>query len=105
MGCSLWTIVSFDAQQSLLVVTGEEVRVTSGSRRRAISRALKSGRDVDVDLRGLSFADSSLMVDLAVLARRLRAQGRALRLNGPQPQIRKLIELMGLDRLPAVAVA
>ena len=45
------------------------------------------------------------MVDLAVLARRLRAQGRALRLNGPQPHIRKLIELMGLDRLPAVAVA
>lgn len=78
--------------------------MTSGGRRRALSRALKCGRDVDVDLRGLSFADSSLMLDLALLARRLRQQGRGLRLNSPQPHIRKLIELMGLDRLPSVAL-
>jgi len=104
-GGSLLDIVFFDAQQSVLRVTGEEIRVTSGRRRRALSRALKCGRDVDVDLRELSFADSSLMLDLAVLARRLRQQGRALRLNSPQPHIRKLIELMGLDRLPAVALS
>jgi len=39
-----------------------------------------------------------------MLAQRLRAEGRQLRLRGPQPQIRKLIELVGLDRLPSVAV-
>jgi anti-anti-sigma regulatory factor len=44
------------------------------------------------------------MVDLAVLAQRLRAEGRSVRLQDPQPQIRKLIELIGLDRQPAVAV-
>ncbi len=88
----------------MLLVTGEEDRVTSGRRRRALSKVLAPGRDVVVDLRGLSFADSSLMVDLAVLARRLRAQGRKLRLRDPQPHIRRLIELMGLDRLPAVAL-
>jgi anti-anti-sigma factor len=79
--------------------------VTSGRRRRAISRALRAGSDVVVELSGLTFADSSLMIDLAVLARRLRAQGRGLRLNGAQPHILRLIELMGLDRLPAVALA
>jgi anti-anti-sigma factor len=78
--------------------------VTSGRRRRAISSALRATSDVVVDLRGLTFADSSLMVDLAVLARRLRAQGRWLRLRGAQPHIQRLIELMGLDRLPTVAL-
>jgi anti-anti-sigma factor len=98
-------LVSFDPHQSVLVVSGEEDRVTSGGRRRAISSALRATSDVIVDLRGLTFADSSLMVDLAVLARRLRADGRQLLLDGAQPHIRKLIELMGLDKQPAVALA
>ena len=97
-------IVSFDEHTAVLVVMGEEDQLTSGRRRRAISLAIKAGRDVVVDLRGLSFADSSLMIDLAVLARRLRQNGRNLRLRGAQPQVRKLIELMGVHRLPAVAL-
>ena len=44
------------------------------------------------------------MLDLAVLARRLRLRGRQLRLRGPQPHIQALIELMGLHRQPAVAL-
>ena len=89
----------------MLTVTGEEDRATSGRRRSALSSALWARVDVDVDLGGLTFADSSLMVDLAVLARRLRAQGRGLRLHDAQPHIRRLIELMGLHRQPAVALA
>jgi anti-anti-sigma regulatory factor len=57
---------------------------------------------VIVDLSELVFADSSLMLDFAVLARRLRAHGRAILLRGAQPQIRALIELVGLHRLPGV---
>jgi anti-anti-sigma regulatory factor len=57
---------------------------------------------VVVDLSELSFADSSLMIDLALLARRLRVRGRAVWLRGAQPQIVTLIELMGLHRLPGV---
>jgi anti-anti-sigma regulatory factor len=57
---------------------------------------------VIVDLSELRFADSSLMIDLAVVAQRLRAQGRVLWLSGAQPNIRRLIETVGLDRLPAV---
>jgi anti-anti-sigma regulatory factor len=85
-------------------VTGEEDRTTSARRRRALSAALNAPRDVLVDMTQLRFADPSLMVDLAVLAQRLRAEGRAVRLRGAQPQIRTLIELVGLDRQPAVAV-
>ena len=83
---------------------GEEDQLTAGRRRTALSRALQAGRDVVVDLRELSWADSTLMVDLAVLARRLRQQGRSVCLRGAQPQVQRLIEMMGMDRLPAVAV-
>ena len=58
-----------------------------------------------VDLSGLRFADSSLILDLAILAQRLRAQDRMLWLSRPQPHIHKLIETVGLHRLPAVRVA
>jgi hypothetical protein len=53
---------------------------------------------------GLTFADPSLMVDLAMVARRLHRGGRALRVRSAEPQIRVLIELVGLDRLSGVSV-
>ena len=95
-------IVSFDEQLAILRIAGDEDRTTSGRRRRAISSALKATRDVIVDLTDLRFADSSLMIDLACLAQRLRAHDRTLWLSGAQPNIRTLIETMGLHRLPAV---
>ena len=84
---------------------GDEDRATQGRRRRELSRALRARSDVVVDLAALKFADASLMIDLAMLARRLRQRGRRIVLRGAQPHIRRLIELVGLDRLPGVTVA
>ena len=56
-----------------------------------------------VDLSELSFADTSLIVDLAMVARRLRQAESRMTLRGAQPHIRRLIELVGLDRLPGVS--
>jgi anti-anti-sigma regulatory factor len=81
---------------------GDETRTTSGRRRRPLSAALRATRDVIVDLSELRLADPSLMIDLACLAQRLRAQGRTLWLNGAQPNVRTLIETVGLHRQPAV---
>jgi anti-anti-sigma factor len=90
----------------LLRVSGEEDRTTQSLRRQHLSRALLSCRaDLTVDLTGLSFADATLMIDLAMLARRLRHAGRRLVLSGAQPHIWRLIELIGLDRQPGVLVA
>jgi anti-anti-sigma regulatory factor len=50
----------------------------------------------------LAFADVSLMVDLAMLARRLRTKGRSVRLRGARPHIRAQIERTGLHRLAGV---
>ena len=55
-----------------------------------------------VDLSELRFADSSLMIDLACLAQRLRAHEQVLWLSGAQPNVRRTIEMVGLHRLPAV---
>ena len=65
-------------------------------------RAIGAEADVVVDLSELVFADTSLMLDLAMLARRLRVRGCVLRLRGAQPQIRTLIEMVGLHRLPGI---
>jgi len=87
------------------VIAGDEDRATVGRRRRPLSSALRATRDVIVDLSELKFADSSVIVDLACLAQRLRAHDRTLWLAGAQPQIRRLIQSVGLDRLPAVRLA
>ncbi len=57
-----------------------------------------------MDLSELVFADTSLMLDFAMLARRLRACGRTLLVRGAQPQIKALIELVGLHRLEGVRI-
>ena len=64
--------------------------------------AFRAQNDVVVDLRDLAFADTTLMLDLAMLSHRLRRRGRRLLLHGAQPQIMQLIELVGLHRLPGV---
>jgi anti-anti-sigma factor len=97
-------IVDFDDKPPTLRCSGDEDRSTQGRRRPAITRAIHAGADVVVDLTELVFADASLMVDLALLARRLRAHGRAILLRGAQPQIKTLIELVGLHRLPGVRI-
>jgi anti-anti-sigma regulatory factor len=69
-----------------------------------LARALKADCDVTIDLRELAFADSSLMLDFVVLARRQRVHGRELRLRDPQPHVKRVIEGVGLHRLPGVTL-
>ena len=57
-----------------------------------------------VDLRELTFADSSFILDVAIIARRLRRTGRVLHVLEPQPQVWRVIEMVGLHRLPGVVV-
>ena len=75
---------------------------TQGLRRGAFARAVKTTGDVVVDLSQLVFADASLTFDLAILAQRLRKQGRRLLLRDAQPQVAKLFELVGLSSQPGV---
>jgi anti-anti-sigma regulatory factor len=65
-------------------------------------RALRAQTNVTVDLSELAFADGSVMLDLAMLARRLRVKGRGILVRGAQPQVMAMIRQFGLHRLPAV---
>lgn len=97
-------IVSYAENPPRLRCCGAEDRSTQSLRRQALSRAISAPADVLVDLSQLAFADPSLMLDLAMLARRLRKAGRQLLLQGAQPDISALIEYVGLHRLAGVLV-
>jgi anti-anti-sigma factor len=97
-------IVSFSDHPPLLRLAGDEDRATASLRRTALSRAMKARGDLVVDLSALTFADPSLMLDLAMVARRLRKRERRMWVRGAQPHVRRLIELVGLHRLPAVTL-
>ena len=81
---------------------GEEDKATQSLRRGSFARAAKASGDVVVDLSELVFADASLTFDLAILAQRLRKQGRRLLLRDVQPQVAKLFELVGLSSQPGI---
>ena len=88
----------------MLRCCGDEDRSTQALRRQAFSQAISAPADVLVDLSQLAFADPSLMLDLAMLARRLRKVGRELLLQGAQPDIEALIAYVGLHRLSGVLI-
>ena len=69
-----------------------------------MSRALRVSGELRVDLTDLSWADASLMIDLAMVARRVRKAGGDMVIHGAQPQIARLIEYVGLHRLPGASV-
>ena len=97
-------IVDYREQPPVLHVSGDEDRTTQALRRGALARASCSADDVVVDLTHLVFADASLMLDLMMLARRLRERGGQVLLRGAQPQIQALIEMVGVHRLPDVVL-
>jgi anti-anti-sigma factor len=88
----------------MLCCSGDEDRSTQSLRRPALSRAFTATGMLLVDLHELVFADSSLMLDLAMIAQRLRKAGGTMRIRGAQPQIQRLIEMCGVHRLPGVVV-
>jgi anti-anti-sigma factor len=88
----------------VLSCAGDEDRSTQSLRRPALSRALRAPGELLVDLHELVFADPSLMVDLAMVASRVRKAGGSVRICGAQPHILRLIELVGLHRLPGVVI-
>lgn len=56
-----------------------------------------TGRVVVADLRTVTFVDSSALNVLLTIHKELVGQGRELRLLAPRPQVRRVLELAGVD--------
>lgn len=61
-------------------------------------------RDVELDLEGLSFIDSTGIRQLILLARRLRP-GRSLVIRTPTAAVRRTFEIAGIPDIPQIRLA
>ncbi len=61
-------------------------------------------RDVELDLEGLTFIDSTGIRQLILLARRLPA-GRSLVIRSPTAAVRRTFEIAGIPDVPQVSLA
>lgn len=62
----------------------------------ALDEALGYGGEVEVDMRGIGFCDSTGIAKLVSAARQLAERGSALHVKGAQDRVRKIFELAGL---------
>jgi anti-anti-sigma factor len=71
-------------------------------RTRAVQAVTSGHRDLVIDLSGVDFADSVGAGTLVAIYKRVRALDGSLVLARPEPQVRRVLELAGIDRILAV---
>jgi anti-anti-sigma factor len=95
---------------TILTISGElDIATTAALRARIAAVLDETVLPVIIDLSRVSFCDASGLTMLLDVRRRTGAQGRAITLSGPRPNVRKLLRITGLDRAfriyPALAQA
>jgi anti-anti-sigma factor len=87
-------------QRVELRLVGELDVGTAAPLRHALRRAHEDGVDtVVVDLSALRFIDSTGLHELVVAQKRQQAHGGEIVLHAPTAQTRRVLEIVGLDRL------
>jgi anti-anti-sigma factor len=89
---------------SVVTVFGELDISTSTELRPVLEKALDADGDVEIDLRGCSFIDSSGIAVLAWAAWQLRHTDHRLRLRGARPRIVNIFERTGLAEHSSVVL-
>jgi anti-anti-sigma factor len=89
---------------SVVTVFGELDISTSTELRPVLEQALDADGDVEIDLRGCSFIDSSGIAVLAWCAWQLRHTDHRLRLRGARPRIVNIFERTGLAEHSSVVL-
>jgi anti-sigma B factor antagonist len=69
----------------------------------AVEQAAASGGDLVLDLRDLTFLDSSGIGAFVRIARE-RGDGRTLVLDAPRPEVRRVLDLVGLSAAPNLEI-
>ncbi len=82
---------------TILTVAGELDLATAPKLRSALAEATDSGPDaIRIDLRGVTFLDSSAISVLVEAQQRLQAEGAGLVLHGLLGHTRRVLEIAGL---------
>ncbi len=96
-GLEFWvSIADGPGGDTVVTVFGELDAATSPRLRTVLGQALEAGGDIEVDLRGCGFVDSSGIATLAWGAWRLKERGGQLRLHGARDRVRRILDLAGL---------
>ncbi|HEY3941554.1 MAG TPA: STAS domain-containing protein [Acidimicrobiales bacterium] len=85
---------------AVLVTASGEIDVATAPRVQAAILAQLDGRPVDVvvDLSAVSFLDSSGISALIRARRRVGEVGGTLRLRNPQPKVRRVLQITGVEQ-------
>lgn len=97
--------IAVESQQFSVVMrlSGEADLSTLGQLRDALNDQISGGaRQLTIDLSGLRFADSSSIRVLTDAHLALRAQGGTLELVDPQPNVARILVLLGIDQVLTV---
>jgi anti-sigma B factor antagonist len=97
---SLDIAVEVDGARTVVTLVGEIDAYTADRLQGAFTDLGDvAGRHVVVDLAGVGFVDSAGLATLVQAFRRIRDGGGALSMRAVTPQLVKLFEITGLDRL------
>lgn len=90
----------------VVTVFGELDTATASQLREVLERAVEpdTGGDVEVDLRGCSFVDSTGIAGLVWAAVRLQRQDRRLLLLGARERVRRILDLAGIGGHSAIVI-
>jgi anti-sigma B factor antagonist len=97
--------IAAESQQFSVVMrlSGEADLSTLGQLRDALNDQISGGaRQLIIDLSGLRFADSSSIRALTDAHLALRAQGGTLELVDPQPNVARILVLLGINQVLTV---
>lgn len=97
--------IAVESQQFSVVMrlSGEADLSTLGQLRDALNDQISGGaRQLTIDLSGLRFADSSSIRAFTDAHLALRAQGGILELVHPQPNVARILVLLGIDQILTV---
>ncbi|MDX6583969.1 MAG: anti-sigma factor antagonist [Solirubrobacterales bacterium] len=104
-GLEFWVSLAARPQGGSLVTVMGELDVATAPRLRAtLEQALAAEGDVEIDLRGCGFVDSSGIATLVWVAIRLKDRNRRLLLLGARERVRRILDLAGIAGHKAVEI-
>jgi anti-anti-sigma factor len=104
-GLEFWvSVAEGSGGTSVVTIFGELDGATAPQVRKAFSEAMELGQDVEVDIRGCGFVDSSGIASLVWAALRLDERGNRLLVVGARPRVRGILELAGVAGHSAIVL-